>query len=49
MKKKIQTLLEDNIEYTEWVEDDVAYVEINYEESADNIVDEIMRQLEESK
>ena len=45
IKEKIQTLLEDNIEYTEWVEDDIAYVEIDYEKSANNIVDEIVRQL----
>lgn len=45
VKEKIQTLLEGNIEYTEWVEDDIAYVEIDYEKSANNIVDEIMRQL----
>lgn len=45
IKEKIQNLLEGNIEYTEWVEDDIAYVEIDYEKSANNIVDEIMRQL----
>lgn len=46
LKEKIQYLLEGNIEYTEWVEDDIAYVEIDCEKSAGNIVDEIMRQLE---
>ena len=46
LKEKIQNLLEGNIEYTEWAEDNIAYVEIDYEKSAGNIVDEIMRQLE---
>ena len=46
LKEKIQYLLEGNIEYTEWVEDDIAYVEIDCEKSAGNIVDEMMRQLE---
>ena len=46
LKEKIQYLLEGNIEYTEWVEDDIAYVEIDCEKSAGNIVDEIMRLLE---
>lgn len=45
LKKKIQNLLEGNIEYNEWVEDDIAYVEIDYEKSAENIIDEIMRKL----
>lgn len=46
LKEKIQNLLEGNIEYTEWAEDNIAYVEIDYEKSACNIIDEIMRQLE---
>ena len=45
IKEKILNLLEGNIEYTEWVEDDIAYVVIDYVKSANNIVDEIMRQL----
>lgn len=47
LKKKIQNFLEGNIEYNKWVEDDVAYVEIDYEKSAGNIVDEILNQLGE--
>lgn len=46
LKSEIQNLLEGNIEYTEWVEDDIVYVEIDYEKSAENIVDELIRQLE---
>ena len=46
LKSEIQNLLEGNIEYTEWVEDDIAYVEIDYEKSASSIVDELMRKLE---
>ena len=38
LKKKIQNLLEGNIEYNAWVEDDIAYVEIDYKKSAENIV-----------
>ena len=43
--KCIESIIEGNIEYNEWTEDDVAYVEIDYEKSAKNIMEEIMRRL----
>lgn len=39
--RTIKSLLKGNIVWDAWAEDDVPYVEINYDETAKNILNEI--------